>query len=628
MACGAQLFDIAPEVWYITERVFTKSGMVINMNRQEMDVLLCIAQGCNENQRALARMTGHSLGVVNRCLHTLAEAGYLNEADGRLTSKARELLENSRPSGAVILAAGYGMRMAPIGTEVPKGLLEVRGERLIERLIRQLQAADVTDISVVVGFKKEAFEYLMDEFGVKLVVNPEYGTRNNLYSLLRAKEKLGGSYLLPCDLWCAENPFRRYELYSWYMVSDAQSEESDVRITRARELAPAKPGQAGARMVGIAYFTPRDGEALRKSMETLEATGLHKNDFWEAALFAGGQPAVAARVVRDGAVSEINTYEELKELDGASVHLRSEALQAAASALGASVEEIRDIEVLKKGMTNRSFLFSCRGKRYIMRVPGEGTERLIDRAQEAQVYRAIAGRGLCDDPVYLDPDTGFKITAFLEGARSCDSASADDLRRCMKKLRKFHEIKLQVGHTFDIFAQIDFYEGLWAGVPSVYRDYETTKANVLKLRPYIEAHAGRKVLTHIDAVPDNFLFYPDGAGEALQLTDWEYAGMQDPHVDIAMFCIYAMYDKKQVDTLISMYFEGDCPRETRLKIYCYIAACGLLWSNWCEFKRNLGVEFGEYSLRQYRYAKEYFRLFRAQCPEGLPDVQTRGENGE
>ena len=51
-----------------------------------------------------------------------------------------------------------------------------------------------------------------------------------------------------------------------------------------------------------------------------------------------------------------------------------------------------------------------------MRVPGEGTERLIDRAQEAQVYRAIAGRGLCDDPVYLDPDTGFKITAFLVSA--------------------------------------------------------------------------------------------------------------------------------------------------------------------------------------------------------------------
>lgn len=56
------------------------------------------------------------------------------------------------------------------------------------------------------------------------------------------------------------------------------------------------------------------------------------------------------------------------------------------------------------------------------------------------------------------------------------------------------------------------------------------------------------------------------------------------------------------------YFTEGCSDETRTKIYCYIAACGLLWSNWCEYKRNLGVEFGEYSLRQYRYAKDYYRI--------------------
>jgi hypothetical protein len=114
-------------------------------------------------------------------------------------------------------------------------------------------------------------------------------------------------------------------------------------------------------------------------------------------------------------------------------------------------------------------------------------------------------------------------------------------------------------------------------------------------------------LTHIDAVPDNFLFYDDGNGENLQLTDWEYAGMEDPHVDIAMFAIYAMYDRECVDRLIDIYFEGGCDRAVRAKIYCYVAACGLLWSNWCEYKHNLGVEFGEYSLKQYRYAKDYCR---------------------
>ena len=115
-------------------------------------------------------------------------------------------------------------------------------------------------------------------------------------------------------------------------------------------------------------------------------------------------------------------------------------------------------------------------------------------------------------------------------------------------------------------------------------------------------------LTHIDAVPDNFLFVEQDGKEEIRLIDWEYAGMQDPHVDIAMFCIYSLYDRKEIDKLIDIYFEGNCSRDVRIKIYCYIAACGLLWSNWCEYKRNLGVEFGEYSLRQYRYAKDYYKI--------------------
>lgn len=106
-----------------------------------------------------------------------------------------------------------------------------------------------------------------------------------------------------------------------------------------------------------------------------------------------------------------------------------------------------------------------------------------------------------------------------------------------------------------------------------------------------------------------FLFIDSEDGsEDIRLIDWEYAGMQDPHVDIAMFCIYAMYDRKQIDKLINAYFTEGCPKEIRIKIYCYIAACGLLWSNWCEYKRNLGIDFGEYSLRQYRYAKDYYNV--------------------
>ena len=60
--------------------------------------------------------------------------------------------------------------------------------------------------------------------------------------------------------------------------------------------------------------------------------------------------------------------------------------------------------------------------------------------------------------------------------------------------------------------------------------------------------------------------------------------------------------------LIDLYFEGECDRSTRLKIYCYMAAGGLLWSNWCEYKRKLGIKFGTYARRQYEYAKEYYEI--------------------
>ena len=94
----------------------------------------------------------------------------------------------------------------------------------------------------------------------------------------------------------------------------------------------------------------------------------------------------------------------------------------------------------------------------------------------------------------------------------------------------------------------------------------------------------------------------------IRLIDWEYAGMQDPDLDIAMFSIYSLYKREQIDNLISIYYENKVDPVVKYKIYAYVAIAGLLWSNWCEYKRLLGVDFGEYSLKQYRYAKVYYRI--------------------
>ena len=585
------------------------------MNKQEKDILLCLAGEPYTTQRKLAKDCGCSLGMVNRSLKSLTQEGYVDE-ELRLTRKAAEELTANRPKNAVILAAGFGMRMVPINLSTPKALLEVRGERLIERLIGQLHEAGIRDITVVVGYMKDAFEYLIDEFGVRLVYNEEYASRNTLRSLDLVISEISNTYIVPSDLWCAKNPFAERELYSWYLVGDRMDPESQVRLNRRGELVRTREREEGNAMLGIAYVAGAEAGVLRERAALMCAEPENDDALWESALFEGENITVCAKVSHGEEVVEINTYEELRELDAGSNHLHSDALNVIAEVFGCALSDITDIQVLKKGMTNRSFLFSVRGEKYIMRIPGEGTDQLIDRGQEAEVYRTIAGHGLCDDVVYINPENGYKITKYLEGIRVADADSVPDLERCMKLLREFHEMKLHVDHTFDLFGQLEFYESLWNGAPSVYRDYQRTKENVLSLRPFIEAHAGEAVLTHIDAVPDNFLFCKGRHGrEDLQLTDWEYAGMQDPHVDLAMFSIYSLYEKWQVDRLIDLYFEGKCPGETRVKIYCYVAVCGLLWSNWCEYKRSLGVEFGEYSLRQYRYAKEYYRYAKEEMDQ-------------
>lgn len=576
-----------------------------NPNIQDLDILHYQAGHKFENQRQLADATGYALGTVNQSLNRLTAQGYLTK-EYMLTARAWHLMQESTTKRAVILAAGAGMRMIPIHTQMTKGMLEVRGERLAERLIRQLQEAGIFQICIVVGFMKEQYEYLIDKYHVTLMVNRDYMHKNNLYSAALARTWLDHAYIVPCDLWCLHNPFRKHELYSWYMVSERKMDESYIRCGRRQQLYRCS-GQQGNQMIGIAYLEGETAACVRKRLEQLTLEKGHENDFWEEALWEGDRMIVSARCVPHGMVYEINTYEQLRELDAGSGSLDSEIIRTVAGILQVPSDEVRQIEVLKKGMTNRSFCCTCRGKRYIMRIPGEGTAKLMNRKAEAQVYHAIKDARISDRVLHIDPVTGYKLTVFEECAHVCDASDKEEVKKCMRFLRGMHEQDFHVDHTFDLWEHVEYYESLREQTPSVYQDYLQTKQRVYELKSFIDSQKKDWTLTHIDAVADNFLFKENGE---IVLLDWEYAGMQDPHVDIAMFAVYALYDREQVDFLIDAYFPEGVQRDTRLKIYCYIAVCGLLWSNWCEYKSLQGVDFGEYNLRQYRYAKEYYKIFQ------------------
>ena len=104
------------------------------MNKQDYDIMNILLSEPFINQRILSESSGYSLGAVNRSIKKLCSEGFFDE-EMTPTKKAIQQIEMKKPKNAIILAAGYGMRMVPINTEVPKGLLEIQGEPLIERLI-------------------------------------------------------------------------------------------------------------------------------------------------------------------------------------------------------------------------------------------------------------------------------------------------------------------------------------------------------------------------------------------------------------------------------------------------------------------------------------------------------------
>ena len=141
------------------------------MNIKEIEVLKKIKSGVS--QRELAEQLSVSLGKVNQIISKLKQEKFIDE-NNNITLKTRNYFKKHHPQNAVILAAGDRMRMLTINTEAQKGLLEVKGETLIERLIKQLHEVGVQDIKVVVGFMKEHYEFLIDKYNVKLVVNSHY----------------------------------------------------------------------------------------------------------------------------------------------------------------------------------------------------------------------------------------------------------------------------------------------------------------------------------------------------------------------------------------------------------------------------------------------------------------------
>lgn len=577
-------------------------------------------------QRELAAKLDLSLGTINTLLKECNKQQFISQGKNHsdlsaascayeLTPLGKAFLDQFRVDGALIIAAGFGSRFVPLTFEMPKGLLEVFGERMVERQIKQLHQAGITDITIMVGYLKEKFEYLIDLYGVNLIYNPEYSCKNTLATLYRAQKILQGRnmYVLSSDNWLRENMFHSWECGAWYssVYQEGSTSEWVLSYNKKKRITHISIGGHDSWvMYGPVYFSKEfSQEFLPLLIEAYQTPGTEQF-YWEHVLMEhidklemdiNRQPA--------NQVYEFENLEELRLFDPKyQTHSDSKAMELVSQVFQMPEGEIHDIRCLKSGMTNNSFLFQLKGRHYICRIPGAGTEMLINRQQEASVYEAVEPLGITEHVVYLDRTTGYKIAEYYEGSRNAQADSLQDMTACMQLLRCFHQSGISVAHEFNIRERIDFYENLCRSSQNGMRfeDYAQVREWMDELLLQLEQQNRPKTLSHIDSNVDNFLFLPDGN---VRLIDWEYAGMCDPLIDLGMCAIYSYYNDEETEQLMECYFGRPATKDERLIVYAYMALGGFLWALWAVYKSAQGEEFGDYTLIMYRYAKRYYKKY-------------------
>ncbi|MDR2008993.1 MAG: NTP transferase domain-containing protein [Bacteroidales bacterium] len=157
---------------------------------------------------------GSDFNFNQNILDELNQKGFINGRN--ITNTGYALLENHRINNAIILAAGISSRFVPICFDKPKGLLEVKGEILVERQIRQLKEIGINEIIIVVGYKKEQFYYLKKKYNIIIIETDDFSIKNNYASVYAARNYLKNTIITSSDLYFKKNIFQLYAYDSYY----------------------------------------------------------------------------------------------------------------------------------------------------------------------------------------------------------------------------------------------------------------------------------------------------------------------------------------------------------------------------------------------------------------------------
>lgn len=225
-------------------------------------------------------------------------------------------------SRAIVLAAGIGKRLQPITYTTPKPLIKVNGVRMIDSIISGLKKNGIDEIYVVVGYMKEKFQCLKQQYpGLQFIENPYYNICNNISSLYVARNHLENAIILDGDQ-IIYNPnilMTEFER-SGYNAVWTNKKTSEWLLTVRNDIVikcSRNGGISGWQLFSISRWSAEDGKKLKRHLE-IEFEEKHNDQiYWDdIVMFCHSEEyELGIWKMQAGDVIEIDSYIDLTELD-------------------------------------------------------------------------------------------------------------------------------------------------------------------------------------------------------------------------------------------------------------------------------------------------------------------------
>ena len=267
------------------------------------------------------------------------------------------------------------------------------------------------------------------------------------------------------------------------------------------------------------------------------------------------------------------------------------------------------VEVLGGGITNRNYLVTVDGDpgaagvgRFVLRIPGEGTEAFIDRTRELNNHAAAAAAGVTPPLLHVIQPGDCTVVPFIRGETMHPESLAghpDRLEKIVAAMRTYHQKAVFVNkiRVFDMVREyLRMAQDVNAPRPE---EIAWMLEQGRRIETAMERDAPAFTACHNDLLSENFILAPDGK---MWIIDWEYGGMTDPYFDLGDFCVEHPLSVAEEKLVLTAYCGGmDEHRYARMELHKLVA--DLWWSIWAMIQASvskLDFDFFEYGMNRMR----------------------------